>query len=266
MINEGYLKALSPEEKLPLLTVVTLKEILKKLNLPVSGKKAVLVDRIIHSKNRTILDEYCSTPLYSLSEKGDQYLKQFDDYVEIHRYKNWGISWQEYDSQHKNGDSFYTTVLAILNERAAKELTYGLARNDYSYMYQVFCMKNDREQAVKMLLTVFYIQISGVEGIEVWESYKNGSQYDKAILDTYNSAIFLDEGIIETLESYNDIYNDKIVDEVFDLELPFCCFDKSFFLSVIHSIMNKCYSSNITEKNLKQEYRKALRKKLDINY
>lgn len=264
MINEGYLQASTIDEMVGNLKVDTLKEILKRLDLPVSGKKANLVERILETNNTDILNDYCNEQIYSISDQGKKFLEQHDDYVKIYKNKKWMISWKEYDTCKQTGYSFYDTVWEILNKRVIRENTIGLMRNDYYYMYEVLCQEDKRKQAIEMLLRVLYIDLSGVDGIQSWELYRIGLYSKKEILDTYNGAVMIAPGIIRPIEKYKDVYEDGMIDRIYEFTLPFCCCDKKLFRSIVHSILDGSYDEEAVDKKLKAKYRKSLKEQLNI--
>ncbi len=264
MIDEGFLEASTMEAMVQALKVDTLKIILKKLNLPVSGKKAVLVKRVLDADNKDILKEYCNNQTYSISEKGKRFLEQHDDYIKIHKNKNWMISWKEYDSFKQPGYSFYDTVWEILNKRVIQEETFGLMRNDYYCMYEVLCQEDKRKLAIEMLLKVLYLDLSGASGIQYWDLYIHGVYNKKQILDTYDVAVMIAPGIIRPIEKFKDVYDDDMIERIYQFKLQFCCCDKKLFLSIVHSIMEGTYDEEKVNKKLKEAYIKALKEKFKI--
>ncbi|VYT62127.1 hypothetical protein [Clostridium tertium] len=264
MIDEGYLEASKIEAIVQALKVDTLKIILKKLNLPVSGKKAILVKRVLDVDSADILKEYCDNQTYSISEKGKIFLKQHDDYIKIHKNQNWGISWKEYDSCKQPEYSFYDTIWGILNKRITQERTLGLMRNDYYNMYEVLCQEGKRKAAIEMLLRVLYLDLSGVDGIQYWDLYRGGVYSKKEILDTYDVAVMVAPGIIRPIEKFKDVYDDGMIERIYQLKLQFCCCDKKLFLNIVHSIIDGTYDEETVKEKVKVAYRRALKEKLNI--
>lgn len=264
MIEEGYLQASTIEDMVTALKMDILKEILKQLGLPVSGKKAELVERIMNANNEEIIHEYCRIQTYAISEKGKQFLQDHDAYLMLHRNKNWGISWKEYDQCRREGYGFYDTIWGILNKRVVNEPTMGLMRCDYYNMYEVLYQEGKRKNALEMLLRVIYIDFSGVCGMEFWDLYTSGVYSKKEILDTYDVAVMIAPGLINSLDQYKDIFDPSIVDHIYEFKLPFCCCDQKLFLSIISSIMNETYDEEAVNNKLKAAYRKCLKERLGL--
>ena len=103
LIKEGYLIEAEPGEALELLKLPELKDMLRELNLPISGKKAVLIERILDNAEEGFLNAHVPETVYKLSSEGAAFLQTHDAYVQIHRNKNRGISWQAYDRYAKPG-------------------------------------------------------------------------------------------------------------------------------------------------------------------
>lgn len=100
-------------------------------------------------------------------------MAEHDAYVQIHRHNVWGISWNEYDSNHKSGESFQDTIISILNERAAND-TRLFGRQEYLLMYQLMAESGNKKKAIAFLLQVLYIDVSGACGMESYNYYKEG--------------------------------------------------------------------------------------------
>lgn len=85
-----------------------------------TGKKDALVWRVANNADDSLIARYCSEKLYMLSETGQVFLREHNDYVMIHKHKNWGIGWKEYDSHKIPGRDYYDTMWGIFNEQLAK--------------------------------------------------------------------------------------------------------------------------------------------------
>lgn len=136
LIKQGYFQEASDKERLQSLTLPELKRILADLDKPQSGRKEILIERIIENISRDEIEKYIPGELYVLSEIGKKFLEEHTDYVLIHTHKTWGIDWQEYDLKHKEGFSFYDTVWGIFNERLLSD-NHDFGRNIYLMMYQL---------------------------------------------------------------------------------------------------------------------------------
>lgn len=259
LVSEGYFIEASVESRLAFLKVTELKEILTELSQPVSGKKEALIHRIVEVADDATIKKYVPIVLYELSDCGKKFLEKNNDYVLIHKHKNWGVDWKEYDQLHKPGFSFYDTMWGIFNKRLSKD-TQHFGRNEYLNMYQLLKEEGKRLPALEMLLRVLYIDLSGVEGKSVYELYKQGIYTKKEAVEYFNVAVMLAPGIVHPISEYKDIYTDSLVDKLYEQKLPVQICDKALFLTIVHSIINNEYDEEATEMMLKREYKKLIEK------
>lgn len=162
MINEGYLIEAELCEALNVFKIPELKEMLKELDQPISGKKAVLIDRILENTDDDFLRTYCTQKLYKASTKGIIFLEVHAAYVQLHKHKNWGVSWEKYDRYARPDQDFLSTMWIIFNEQLENA---DLLESRYLYyqLYSVLLEQGKRSDALEMLLKVFYLDLSGVE-------------------------------------------------------------------------------------------------------
>ena len=258
LINEGYFEKASTRAILSNLKVSELKEILSSHGLPSTGKKETLIERVIENVDECVIKKLSSVELYVLSKKGEEFLTQNNDYVLIHKHKDWGIDWKDYDSRRKPGYSFYDIVWGILNERVLKE-NHNFGRNAYLNMYQLLKEEGKRENAIEMLLRVIYIDLSGTLGMNCYKLYKDGIYTQKELIEYFNVAIMLAPGLINDVLDYKDVYNDNIVEHVFEHELPVQICDKKLFLDIVHSIFEGTYDEETATEKVKKAYIKFVK-------
>jgi len=49
--------------------------------------------------------------------KGLSFLEEHQDYVQVHKHKNWGVSWEEYDRYAKHDQDYLSTMWVIFNDK-----------------------------------------------------------------------------------------------------------------------------------------------------
>ena len=258
LINDGYFEKASTATVLNSLKVSELKELLSSIGQSGTGKKEVLIERVLQNADENLIKTFYPVELYSLSKKGEEFLTQNNDYVLIHKHKDWGIDWKDYDSRRKPGYSFYDIVWGILNERVLKE-TYNFGRNAYHCMYQLLKEEGKRENAIEMLLRVLYIDLSGTLGMDCYKLYKDGIYTQKELIEYFNAAIMLAPGITNAVSDYKDVYNDNIVECVYEHKLPVLICDKKLFLDIVHSLLEGTYDEEIATEKVKKEYIKFVK-------
>ena len=263
LITAGYFEEASAEQSLNALKVTELKEILTALGQSTTGKKDALIWRIVNNADDSLIARYCPEKLYMLSEMGQAFLQEHDDYVMVHKHKNWGIDWKEYDARKVPGRSYYDTMWAIFNKQLANN-PRDFGRSQYLFMYQLLNEEGKREHALQMLLRVLYIDLSGVEGMQWYDMYRQGFYNQKEVWECFNIAIMLAPGILEPIKGFEDIYTDNIVNKIYEQNLPIQICEKKLFLSIVHSVLDGTYDQEAVEEKLKRAYYKYLRENLFV--
>ena len=263
LIAAGYFEEASAEQALNALKVTDLKEILTTIGESTSGKKDALIWRIVNNADASVIARYCPEKLYVLSEMGQVFLREHDDYVMIHKHKNWGIDWKEYDMHKVPGRSYYDTMWAIFNEQLANN-PRDFGRSQYLFMYQLLSEERKREQALQLLLRVLYIDLSGVEGMQWYDMYRQGFYKEKEVRECFSIAIMLAPGILNPIKDFKDIYSDAIIDHIYEQKLPVQICEKKLFLTIVHSVLDDTYDQEATEEKLKRAYYKYLREVLFV--
>lgn len=257
LISEGYFKETPIETKLLSLKVTDLKTLLKDVGESTTGKKAELVKNILQYVPLDVIEKACPEKMYELSDKGLDFLKVHHDYVLLHKYSRWDVNWQEYNKKHQNGESFYDTMWRIFNQRIMKD-THLFGRTEYYNMYQLLAEEGKRKNALEMLLRVLYIDLSGVEALDNFRLYKQGYYTKQDLKEYYGVAFMLAPGIIYPIAEFVDVYDEAVVDKIYEQKLPVQLCDKVLFKKIINAIMDDTYNEEKTEKELKKSYYKLI--------
>lgn len=253
MIEEGYLEKSSLVEILRSLKVDELKTILDELGQKKVGKKEELIQRIVDNSDINQITQRYSQDTYCISLKGKQFLEQNINYIKIHQHSSWGINWKEYDKRKNPGYSFYDTVWRIFNERILHSVSYG--RNEYYNMYELLLEEGRRKDALEKLLLVLYIDISGIEGENIYKLFKQRVYTKKQTLEYFNIAVMIVPKINETIKTFKDVYDDTIVERIYEAyKLPVQLCNKELFLEIIHSSLDHNYDVDITTRKLRAKY------------
>lgn len=218
----------------------------------------MLIERIIQNADESSLATLCPEELYVLSEIGRAFLEEHYDYVMVHKHKNWGIDWKEYDANRRPGYSFYDTVWGILNKRVIAD-KHNFGRGEYLFMYQLLAEEGKRERAIEMLLRVLYIDLSGIFGIDCYKMYREGFYTKKDLIEYFNVAIMLAPGIINPISEYKDVYTDEIIERLYEQKLPVQICDKKLFQKIVHSVLTGTYDEALIEAELKSAYNKFIK-------
>jgi len=257
MINEGYFRECTLSECLTKLKVAELKQLLESIGAPQTGKKADLIQRIVDTGNGNIIHKYFPNTMYTLSERGQRFLDDHDDYVFLYRYSRWGISWQEFDAIKNSSTVKYNRndiIWGIFNERVLTSVSHG--RNEHYNMYELLMIEEKRTQALQALLYVFYTDVRGIQGYPFLQGYQKGYYTKKDLRDLYSRFFTLAPVIIKNLADLNDVYDPSYIDHTYDEDNAINICPKKLFQSAVESIMNGAFDEITFDKKLKAAFNK----------
>lgn len=84
LLIKGYIIKGTAFDSLDLLNVAELKRILKDNNLPLSGNKSDVFNRVVENVDKKDLESYFTMRRYILLDKGQDILKRHDDIIQKH--------------------------------------------------------------------------------------------------------------------------------------------------------------------------------------
>lgn len=257
LVDQGYLERSSVRDVLSAHKVDELKAALADCNLPTTGKKAALIDRLMDNCGEDELRSRFPEETYAISEKGQKFLDEHIAYVFLHRHKDWGITWQDFDLAKKPGFSVNDTLWAIFNKRVLRSTSFG--RNEYFCMFELLMEEKKYRNAVEMLLRVIYIDVSGAEGLPYLKMYQTGGISAKQARDFFGAAVLLAPGLFFQLSKLKDYYEEAFVDRIFQWKLPVNICSKSLFLEMVNATFDGTFDEEIFYKKLKAAYNRMIR-------
>lgn len=224
LVKSGFLVQSSTEDILKTLTVVELKDILSVYNLPKTGRKADLIQRIINSIDLRNLDVFKSKKYYSLSASGQVFLSEHADYVLLHKYSAWQLPFAQYcELREKLGSNqFYAIAEMILKERIRKASTEYDKWSGYFYLSILYNNIDKFPDSLLCYLRVLYLDLN------------DGRHYTP-----YTASVF-SKDVIAAIASLQEYYTDTMVDTVFHERLTsarYC--NKSTFFEILHDVFNE---------------------------
>ena len=252
LIREGYLEKDSVDNALNYLKATDLKAMAADLGVSGSGKKADIISRIIAVSDMGYICQHCPVT-FSLSPKGKRFLDDHVAYVQLHKNRIWDVDWKEYDAVHKPDESFYDTMIGIFKTRASKD-TLLFGRQEYYYLHQICLELGNRASALAYLLQVFYIDVSGVCGLDSYQRYKEGIFTKQDLKSWFVSNVMLAPGIIQSITKLEDVYSDMIVDKLYSWRLPVQICSKQLFLSMVHTALTGTFDVERATSQLKASY------------
>lgn len=265
LVRRGYFEETkSLENTLNSKTVDELKEILRKNDLKLSGKKSVLIDRILNEMYQKDLANIKLKSVYKLSLKGQELLNKNEHIIYFHRNAEYNISiYQAHDFKMKNTHYSPTYIASHLLKQQSHEYlsngAWGLYRNARLNLARVALTENNFETALEFLYEVCYLDLSGLsnnfnlEFIDIYEEYF--FPYEKSnhtiapgviklLIKTKMKLKLNDNKLLESLLSFLDEYH-----------LPFHLFTKEEVSNIVLAEINnnKSEVSNIY-KHAEQKY------------
>lgn len=227
MIENGYLEKGKFPDALKKLKLPKLKAILTAHHLPTSGKKSDLVQRILTSDiDKSTID---IPPVYVLSDKGKEYIKKYDYYIEIVKYLGNGeVTLDEFDriKAQQPHLSVRDIVWQIYNTHYIEHQTngdYGLLRNLEMLRYELLETENQLTDAAYRLIAALYYELSGMSNGNYISNFEDVAIYPWAC---------------EALKKFKDYITDEMIDKCYSrLHVPFRYFDKSAFKNIVHDII-----------------------------
>ena len=256
MIKEGYLRETSPEEKLTYLKVADLKDILREYGLSSSGNKQQLIYRLFNEVGEEIIKNYCSQAMYTITAKGKLYLDNNQDYIRLHKHRDWDINWKEFDIHKKPGYSFSDTVWEIFNERILKSSDFG--RSQYYMMYQLLLEENKRKQACRIILHVLYLDLSGIYSRDALRLYKSGILKKDELYGTLSVTPFFTPFVICPIVELKDVFDIKYIDRIYEHRLPFNICNKELFIEIVESLIYGTFDEVYYTKRLEEQCKKLV--------
>ena len=227
MISGGFLEEGKTTDSLKRLKVDELKEILSQHTLPVTGKKDILIQRIVENIPSSKLD---IDPVYILSPKGREYVEKYAYYTNLDSHlTNGDISISEFDTLKKEHpySSNNDIIWQNLNQ---KDLTYfrnqdyGLLRNNELSRYRILKEENRMQDATYHLLVVFYYDLSGMN--------------NDGIISNYDD-LLIAPGLIPLLREVKNFVTPDVIHKIYQkVYVPFHYFDIDIFTEIIYKLLN----------------------------
>lgn len=255
MIEEGYLEEDSMAVALESLSGEKLKNIATELNVATSGRKSKVVERILGAASMDYLNNICPRTC-SITEKGRSFVKEHDDYVQIHRHKVYGVDWEEYDSvkMQNPGFGFCETMEKILLKRASEDEMY-LGSGYYHFLSELLYEYQKPAKATRYLLQRMYLELNG---INKWRWLRNDVEYgygDKNYFyDNFYIGEFFNRAEAEKLSQNRAFYSAEIVKKLYTWQLPIQICEQSLFEEMIEAFFNGTFDEARYESLIHDRY------------
>ncbi|ANB58577.1 SAP domain protein [Anoxybacillus sp. B7M1] len=224
LIKKGfYLKEKSLTTTLERKTVDELKEILRKHNLKVSGRKQELIDRILNELCEEELNSIELIEVYKRNEKAKEIIEKNEHIIFFHRNQTEISIYEAHDFKNKNPHYSPVEIARELIDLKAKRhianKDWGLYRNTRVSLAEIEIKEQNFDIALALLFEVCYLDLSGMS-----------NNFDLNFLYIYEDRFFPYEKSIHTLAPgiVNYIRKLKVKLELTDENL------KHLYLSTMH--------------------------------
>ena len=271
LIEDEMLEPASYYDMLGMLTVPDLKNILSEKGLKKSGKKDELIKRIIENSPNGSLKIF-SDMYYVLSEKGEKFVEEHDDFIIIRQNPSWGINISEYiDIKRELGgkSDFQTIILFLLRGKmlAIKKNVSCMTQYEYSCLHDIYessadllLEKEDFEGALRMLLASILLSLSESENFWLI-SYKRNLGLKKADVMKSFSPVKISPFTISKVVELKECYSKNLLLNVYKNfigPINVCALD--MFEDVVNEILaSPALNLSKYEEALKRNFEKKLK-------
>ncbi len=221
LIKEGFYIKADLNTILNAKTIPQLKELAKKYNIAIKGKKEKLINQLENQISENDKNDLLNkSRLYILSNKGNVFLKQYSEFITLAEHYNWKISKKDVDDYRKNNNpnfSVYEIAEAILLNRISHSLSIGL--NNFSSttchsLASLYEELGNSKESLKYYLGLLLLEINMThfQNEEFYELYVN------AIKDAYSNDSYgiLPPGIIEIVLDNKHLITDDLIYEAYN--------------------------------------------------
>ena len=225
LTNNFLIKSDSIVNNIEKIKTSKLKEVLKKHNLKVSGKKQELIERLVTNVSEEELKAAFPDLYYILNDKGKSIVQENEHIIYYHKSQHLKneISLDKYHNllKDKIDDSAkYDIALELLKNNAMQNRDngdWGLYRNSLLSKARVYEDKQDNQSALELYLTICHIDLSGLS---------NGNAYMPRTLILAPGIIGLVTKLTSKLELDKETLKEKYLYYAEELKLPKTRFSK----------------------------------------
>ena len=260
LVADGYLACYSSEGNLGHLTIPELKEILRRHNQKLSGKKDELIARIIEN---IPAENYVRVlpKIYSATAQGCRELSTRYAYIENQKMQYGFLNSEITAIENELETEGNLTADAVLEKlflnnivKYGSEQNYGLLRNTYYGLSRYLKKRGRLDESLRSLLSVIYYDLSGMSNNNFIQSYDSLSY-------VFETSLWNEIDKLRTTLNFSDEDLTKLFDEAVDLsvKVPFSYFDTSTLKKII---LDRLHG----EINLMQKYENFSNKPPEISY
>jgi hypothetical protein len=233
LLARGFIEIGTAVDSLQKQKVADIKALLHEFSLPVTGKKADLIDRVVTNIPVEKLDKMCTKRNYVVTELGEQEKKENEYILYIHRHRVadediWSLNRLMHE---RNGRGYRDVLWSQMNVKAmehAKRHDFGLYRNTRLEMYNFLKEEGKWNNAFDMFAEVAYLDLSGLgNGFNMQFLYiyaKSYFPYEKSLATLPPAAKIWISELKEHLNLDDEEFANKLKEAMERFHLPFHLF------------------------------------------
>jgi hypothetical protein len=248
LLKRGFLQIGDIKSTLEQNTVDTIKNILKKYNLKISGKKAEIIQRLLDEVPQETLNAECHRRIYQLSDLGKAEIEKEDYVLYIHNHPIEGLGiWSLNKLVYTEPRRPYRNIIwTYLNQRGGELFSsgnFGLYRNCRLAMSKFLAEENKLKASLKMLAEVVFYDLCGADNNYDPNTIDIAAEY---FFPYEDSSVTIAPGIIqdiveckENLEYSDEKLKEVMLDRIKKLSSPIKLFTPDECVDIVIMEINK---------------------------
>jgi len=166
-LKKGYLVESDLKYNMYETTNADLKDVLREYDLKVSGVKDELVKRLLNNINEEELKSIFDQSYYQLSASGKELIENNEHIIYFHKSPTGGMTLKDYHKKIKENDDLNKCEAMIESQKKhleehKKEGDWGLYRNTFLTMADIYADSGESKKALELYLKVCNVDLSGL--------------------------------------------------------------------------------------------------------
>lgn len=266
MIADGYLEPSSIEERLSDCPMEKVVEIATKLDLPSSGTKEEILQRLSLNSSLEELSQFIpQKDIYSISEKGNQYVEKEKNLLDLYQNRDqYHVSYNEYVYVQSNHPelSYQDVLWQVMNARFQKNVedtNYQQVKDEYLNMYELLKDEQKTVDALNALLTYFFMDLNVFADTYFYiEEFKRSSKSVPEFLSEVPVPVLhMNPEIPGKIAALKESYQSKAAESISKNNVSYYI-NTAQFLSILDQIFNGTFSTEAAEAEINERIPKAL--------
>lgn len=222
LINEGYYRESTIKEILDAKTIPEIKELANKYNILAKGNKKDIINQVVEGLNNEQKNSIVSqTRLYSISDKGNDYIERYKDFLILAENYTWDIDLKRLNklkNEYINITDIYELAILDLEKRIPiynQNKEYSKACVSIIALEKIYLDKEDFSKAMEKYLSQVLYDIN----FATYQSYGYELAKDSILssLEHYikNGGGCIAPANIKNINKYGEEIDDNMISKVF---------------------------------------------------